>query len=33
MSKRERMSAIDTFWLRIDAPGNLMLIVGVEGAR
>ena len=29
MGKRERMSSIDTAWLRMDAPGNLMMIVGV----
>ncbi|MEF9943632.1 MAG: wax ester/triacylglycerol synthase family O-acyltransferase [Burkholderiaceae bacterium] len=29
MPKRERMSPIDTAWLRMDSPGNLMMIVGV----
>ncbi len=29
MGKRERMSSIDTAWLRMDSPGNLMMIVGV----
>lgn len=27
---RERMSGVDTAWLRMDSPGNLMMIVGVE---
>ncbi len=27
---RERMSAVDTAWLRMDSPVNLMMIVGVE---
>jgi diacylglycerol O-acyltransferase len=27
---RERMSGVDTAWLRMDGPGNLMMIVGVE---
>jgi diacylglycerol O-acyltransferase len=29
MGKRERMSPVDTAWLRMDSPGNLMMIVGV----
>jgi len=29
MGKRERMSAADTAWLRMDRPSNLMMIVGV----
>ena len=29
MGKRERMSSIDTAWLRMDSPGNLMMIVGI----
>ncbi len=29
MSHRERMSAIDLAWLRMDRPNNLMVIVGV----
>ncbi|MDK9702335.1 MAG: wax ester/triacylglycerol synthase family O-acyltransferase [Sulfuritalea sp.] len=29
MSQRERMSAVDTAWLRMDRPTNLMMIVGV----
>ena len=29
MSRSERMSAVDTTWLRMDNPGNLMMIVGV----
>lgn len=29
MSKREKMSPIDTAWLRMDRPSNLMMIVGV----
>ncbi|HEY6892931.1 MAG TPA: wax ester/triacylglycerol synthase family O-acyltransferase [Rhodanobacteraceae bacterium] len=29
MSKRERMSAVDTAWLRMDRPANLMMICGV----
>jgi diacylglycerol O-acyltransferase len=29
MSRRERMSAVDTAWLRMDRPTNLMMIVGV----
>ena len=29
MSKRERMSSVDTTWLRMDRPNNLMVIVGV----
>ncbi len=27
---RTRMSPVDTAWLRMDAPGNLMMIVGVD---
>lgn len=29
MAKRERISSVDTAWLRMDRPTNLMLIVGV----
>ena len=29
MGKRERMSSVDTAWLRMDSSGNLMMIVGV----
>jgi WS/DGAT/MGAT family acyltransferase len=29
MGKRERMSSVDTAWLRMDSPANLMQIVGV----
>lgn len=29
MGKRERMSSVDTAWLRMDSAGNLMVIVGV----
>ena len=29
MSKRERISSVDTAWLRMDRPTNLMMIVGV----
>ena len=29
MSHRERMSSVDTTWLRMDRPTNLMIIVGV----
>jgi diacylglycerol O-acyltransferase / wax synthase len=29
MAKRERMSSVDTAWLRMDTPTNLMMIVGV----
>ena len=29
MSRSERMSSVDTTWLRMDSPGNLMMIVGV----
>ena len=28
MSKRERISPVDTAWLRMDRPNTLMLIVG-----
>jgi diacylglycerol O-acyltransferase len=27
---RERMSSVDTAWLRMDRPGNLMMIVGID---
>lgn len=27
--RRERMSSVDTTWLRMDRPGNLMVIVGI----
>ena len=27
--RRERMSSVDTAWLRMDSPGNLMMIVSV----
>ena len=27
--KRERMSSVDTAWLRMDRPSNLMVICGV----
>ncbi len=30
MAKRVRMSAVDTAWLRMDSPGNLMMIIGVD---
>ncbi len=29
MTQRERMSSVDTAWLRMDSPTNLMMIVGV----
>src|SRR5258705_2137602 len=29
MRKREKMSSVDTAWLRMDRPTNLMMIVGV----
>jgi WS/DGAT/MGAT family acyltransferase len=29
MSQKERMSSVDTTWLRMDRPNNLMMIVGV----
>ena len=29
MGKRVKMSPVDTAWLRMDSPGNLMMIVGV----
>jgi WS/DGAT/MGAT family acyltransferase len=29
MGKRERMSSVDTAWLRMDSPGNPMMIVGI----
>jgi hypothetical protein len=29
MGKRERMSSVDTAWLRMDSQANLMQIVGV----
>ncbi len=28
-AKREKISAVDTAWLRMDRPGNLMMICGV----
>lgn len=28
-AKRQRMSSLDTAWLRMDAPGNLMMITGI----
>ena len=28
-NKRERMSSVDTAWLRMDRPSNLMMICGV----
>ena len=28
--RRERVSPVDTAWLRMDSPGNLMMIVGVD---
>jgi len=30
MPQRVRMSPVDTAWLRMDSPGNLMMIVGVD---
>ena len=30
MPHRVRMSPVDTAWLRMDSPGNLMMIVGVD---
>ena len=30
MPHRERMSPVDTAWLRMDSPGNLMMIVGID---
>ena len=27
--RREKISAVDTAWLRMDRPGNLMMICGV----
>lgn len=30
MPQRARMSPVDTAWLRMDSPGNLMMIVGVD---
>ncbi|MFN3565288.1 MAG: wax ester/triacylglycerol synthase domain-containing protein, partial [Burkholderiaceae bacterium] len=30
MARRQRMSPVDTAWLRMDSPGNLMMIVGVD---
>jgi WS/DGAT/MGAT family acyltransferase len=30
MARRERMSPVDTAWLRMDSPGNLMMIVGID---
>ena len=29
MSKREKISAVDTAWLRMDRPANLMMICGM----
>ena len=29
MLRREKMAAVDTAWLRMDRPTNLMMIVGV----
>jgi hypothetical protein len=29
VSKREKVSAVDTAWLRMDRPANLMMICGV----
>ncbi|MBP6637925.1 MAG: hypothetical protein KA179_09590, partial [Sulfuritalea sp.] len=29
MPRREKMSAVDTAWLRMDRPTNLMMILGV----
>ena len=29
MARRERLSAVDTAWLRMDRPANLMMICGV----
>ena len=29
MSHSERMSSVDTTWLRMDRPHNLMIIIGV----
>jgi diacylglycerol O-acyltransferase / wax synthase len=29
LARRERMTPVDTAWLRMDTPGNLMMIVGV----
>jgi len=29
-SRRERVSPVDNAWLRMDSPGNLMMIVGVD---
>ena len=29
MSHRERMSSVDTTWLRMDRPANLMMVVAV----
>src|SRR4029078_9004868 len=29
VSKREKLSAVDTAWLRMDRPANLMMICGV----
>jgi diacylglycerol O-acyltransferase len=33
MTKREKMSPIDTAWLRMDRPSNLMMIVGILGFK
>ena len=29
LKSRERMSSVDTAWMRMDSPTNLMMIVGV----
>ena len=29
MASRERMTAVDTAWLRMDRPDNLMMITGI----
>jgi hypothetical protein len=29
----ERMSSVDTAWLRMDSPGNSMMIVGVSATE
>src|SRR5262249_37249657 len=33
MARREKMSAVDTAWLRMDRPGNLMMICAVLSFR
>ena len=30
MAQRVRMTLVDTAWLRMDSPANLMMIVGVD---